>query len=259
MSLISTLMEFFKKPPDETRDKTPDGLCPICWGYYEYDGTLRKVFEDRQIDVSNHRDSYMLIQDFVVKYIDGIRLKKAEYSTCPTCGTIHEEDKIRDKEGRIPGSTRPLKRHGELQPLSREHHHGLLLSWKIREGLKQKVDPYRIKKYTDWFWENHLQHHFAFEERYTFSILGDADPRVKRAKREHRRLKRLFTSTDRVRINLSLLEEELVAHIRFEERVLFNEIQKVASLDQLELMETSHQQLLDPESWKDEFWVKEGR
>jgi len=29
----------------------------------------------------------------------------------------------------------PIKRHVALQPVSREHHYGLLLSWKIRDSL----------------------------------------------------------------------------------------------------------------------------
>lgn len=151
---------------------------------------------------------------------------------------------------------KPIKRHIALQPLSREHHQGLLLSWKIREGLKRNIEPKRIKKYVDWFWENHLQEHFEFEEAYLFPILGRADNMVKRAKKEHRRLKRLFNSQERVGINLSLIEEELVAHIRFEERVLFNEIQKIADKEQLALLEISHQHLSTAEDWKDEFWIK---
>ncbi len=69
--------------------------------------------------------------------------------------------------------SQPIKRHPSLQSLSREHHYGLLLSWKIREGFKREVPPERIKKYTNWFWENHLAPHFQFEESYIFPILGN--------------------------------------------------------------------------------------
>ena len=47
---------------------------------------------------------------------------------------------------------KPLKRHKALQPLSRDHHHGLLLSWKIRSGFKKNIDVERIKVYADWFY-----------------------------------------------------------------------------------------------------------
>ncbi|MBK8501558.1 MAG: hemerythrin domain-containing protein [Saprospiraceae bacterium] len=151
---------------------------------------------------------------------------------------------------------KPIIRHIALQTLSREHHHGLLLSWKIREGLKRNIGTCRIKKYTDWFWKYHLQQHFEFEETHIFPILGGKHKVVKRARREHGRLKRLFTSQDRVEINLSLIEEELVAHIRFEERILFNEVQKIADKERLVLSERIHQEIPDTEGWKDEFWEK---
>jgi len=153
--------------------------------------------------------------------------------------------------------SKPIKRHTALQPLSREHHHGLLLSWKIREGLKRNIEPTRIKKYTEWFWENHLQQHFEFEEKYVFPILGENNKMVKRAKKEHGRLRRQFTAPKQpIEINLSLIEEGLIAHIRYEERILFNEIQKIANKEQLTLLETNYQQLPTLETWEDEFWVK---
>jgi len=150
---------------------------------------------------------------------------------------------------------KPIKRHHALQPVSREHHHGLLLSWKIREGFKLKVTPERIKKYTDWFWTNHLQAHFEFEEAHIFPLLGSENKLIKRALREHVRLKGLFSATDRVAINLSLIEEELVTHIRFEERILFKEIEEIASEEHLEIIAKEHSKNI-AEEWADEFWIK---
>ena len=40
--------------------------------------------------------------------------------------------------------SKPIKRHKALQPLSRDHHHGLLLSWKIRAGFSKNIEPNRI-------------------------------------------------------------------------------------------------------------------
>ena len=149
---------------------------------------------------------------------------------------------------------KPIKRHQSLQPVSREHHHGLLLSWKIRTGLKQGVAVERIKEFVDWFWENHLQAHFDFEETYMFPILGKENKSVKRALREHGRLKRLFASEDKIERNLSLIEEELTAHIRFEERILFQEIEALASKEQLKVIEEVHSKNMVDE-WEDEFWI----
>ncbi|MCB9262835.1 MAG: hemerythrin domain-containing protein [Flavobacteriales bacterium] len=149
----------------------------------------------------------------------------------------------------------PIKRHRSLQPVSREHHHGLLLSWKIRQGLSLGIAPERIKKYTDWFWENHLQPHFEFEENYVFSILEKNQPLIKRALAEHRHLEQLFTAATMIESNLVSIEQELAAHIRFEERVLFNEVQKVASEEQLNHVEHAHSNSIT-EDWQDEFWVR---
>jgi len=132
------------------------------------------------------------------------------------------------------------------------------LSWKIREGLRRKIETERIKKYSDWFWENHLVPHLEFEEKYIYPILGGKEnPIIKRALREHRRLKRLFTAPDRVERNLSLIEEELVAHIRFEERILFKEIQNVASEAQLKAIENAYPNKIIEDDWNDEFWLRE--
>ena len=32
MNLIENLLDFFKKPEAETDGRTPEGLCPVCWG-----------------------------------------------------------------------------------------------------------------------------------------------------------------------------------------------------------------------------------
>jgi hemerythrin-like domain-containing protein len=149
---------------------------------------------------------------------------------------------------------KPQKRHKALQPLSREHHHGLLLSWKIRNGFNKNVDPIRIKTYTDWFFETHLIPHFEMEENHIFSILESDNELIKRALAEHRRLKRLFSETEVEAKTLSKIEEELEQHIRFEERVLFPEIQKVATEEQLLHIEKIHHQEPFEDNLDDEFW-----
>ncbi|NOY47235.1 MAG: hemerythrin domain-containing protein [Chlorobi bacterium] len=150
--------------------------------------------------------------------------------------------------------SKPIKRSAALKPLSHEHHHGLLLSWKIREGFKKNVDIERIKRYTDWFWKQHLQAHFKFEEKYVFPILGQENELIIKALKEHNRLQQIFTATDTIKKNLSLIEVELASHIRYEERVLFNEIQSIASEHQLEIIEQEYSKTTIDE-WEDEFWI----
>tara|TARA_R110002050_G_scaffold57866_6_gene130202 strand:- start:5878 stop:6342 length:465 start_codon:yes stop_codon:yes gene_type:complete len=151
---------------------------------------------------------------------------------------------------------KPQKRHIALQPLSREHHHGLLLSWKIRTGFSKNIEPKRIKIYADWFFETHLIPHFEMEEAHVFTILNEKDELIKQALVDHRRLKRLFTKeTNDDAKALSQIEEELDKHIRFEERVLFPEIQKIATKDQLNFIEKIHQEDDFKDKLDDAFWL----
>ena len=152
----------------------------------------------------------------------------------------------------------PLKRIEALIPLSHDHHHALWLSLKIRTGFKKGIDPSRIKKHTDWFFKVHLIHHFEIEERYIFPILGQDHELVKRALAEHRKLEELFRSTEDVEKNLVLIEEKLESHVRFEERILFEEIQKVATHAELKRIYKAHNSTFSAEKfqekWIDEFW-----
>lgn len=149
---------------------------------------------------------------------------------------------------------KPLKRHKALQPLSREHHQGLLLSWKIRTGFNKNIEPKRIKAYANWFFKNYLIPHFEIEETLIFPILEPEHELIKRALAEHRRLKRLFTETENDTKNLIKIEEELEQHIRFEERILFPEIQKVATEAQLLHIENVHQPDSFEDNLVDAFW-----
>ncbi|HUH51977.1 MAG TPA: hemerythrin domain-containing protein [Flavobacterium sp.] len=151
-------------------------------------------------------------------------------------------------------STKPIKRHESLKPLSREHHHGLLLCWKIRQGLKKEIALERIKAYVDWFWEQHLKFHFEVEEKYIFPVLPKEHPMVLQVLVEHRNIQNLILSQDNLLHNLQTLEKELDDHIRFEERVLFNEIQNTATPAQLSAIDQHHNDVFN-DTWQDEFWV----
>lgn len=151
-------------------------------------------------------------------------------------------------------TSKPLKRDKNLQPFSRDHHHTLLLCWKIRKGFSKGIATERIKEYTDWFYVNHVLPHFELEEKYIFPILGSENKLVKKALSEHKRLQKLFEESSDVSGALSLLEEELEQHVRFEERVLFPEIQKVATEEELELVAAHHSDERFKDNLKDEFW-----
>lgn len=148
---------------------------------------------------------------------------------------------------------KPIKRHQALRSFSRDHHYGLLLSWKIREGFRRNIELNRMKTYTDWFFDNYLKPHFEAEEEYMFPILSEENKNRRRAVSEHKKLERLFKEEPDAKRALSLIEEKLEEHIRFEERVLFNEIQSIATEAQLQRIDEIHETLPE-ENWKDEFW-----
>lgn len=148
----------------------------------------------------------------------------------------------------------PIRRHKALQGVSREHHHGLLLCWKIRTGISKKIAAERIKAYVDWFYKTYLVSHFEFEERHIFPILGNDHPEVKKALADHRRLVRLFTSPENSTKTLVQIEEELEQHIRFEERQLFNHIQEVANVAQMDIIAKHHNNETFNDNTHDPFW-----
>lgn len=145
-----------------------------------------------------------------------------------------------------------------MQPLSRDHHHGLLLCWKIRTGLAKGIETQRIKRYADWFFINHALPHFELEERYMFPILGKKNDLVIRALLEHGRLTELFRDTDNIEKSLDAIQVELEKHIRFEERTLFNEIQKLATEKQLQTILKIHKDERFNDNTDDPFWDQKG-
>ena len=150
--------------------------------------------------------------------------------------------------------TKPIKRNEALQPVSREHHQGLLLCWKIRQGLKKNIAPNRMKVYAEWFYKAYLLPHFEIEEKYMFPVLGNDHELIVKATAQHRRLTRLFTDQQQLAKSLSFIEEELETHIRFEERVLFNLIQETATTKQLNVIKKHHVEMQFIENETDMFW-----
>lgn len=150
-------------------------------------------------------------------------------------------------------NSKPQKRASELIPLSREHHHSLLLGWKIKQGISKKVEPKRIKKYVDWFCMNHLLPHFEMEEKYVFPILSESSENRQKAESQHKEIKVIIEKELPNEEDFSLLEKLLTEHIRFEERILFNEIQNTEKLKNvLELAHNVKDKFCDNET--DPFW-----
>ena len=156
----------------------------------------------------------------------------------------------------------PIARHESLVPFSRDHHFGLLLVWKIRQGISNKVIPLRISNYVLYFYEQDLQAHFLDEERHIFSLLDAKDPLRVQAEQEHENIRKLIRDIADDKNNAELLQrfaENLKNHIRFEERSLFNHIQTSVALSQqtLEFEEDRIGRTETELAWHDAFWEKE--
>ncbi len=149
---------------------------------------------------------------------------------------------------------RPLKRVPALQPLSREHDYTLLFCLIIRLGLSRKIEPSRLNAYTQFFRHEYLEPHFRIEEEKIFPELGNEHPMVVRALKEHRQIENLLNRTMQHESEFVLLQSLLDGHIRFEERVLFQEMQLQLLPEALQRIAAVHREVEIRNEWKDPFW-----
>lgn len=150
--------------------------------------------------------------------------------------------------------SRPLKRHPGLQPLSREHHQILLLGFKIRQGLRKHIEAQRIYDYCSWFFVNYLQPHFENEEFHLAKITGPNSELIRRLKVNHQEVKAAFKELKASRIDLKAFEKVIVSHVRFEERVLFEEIQDKLTDEDMYYLRNHLQEQKFQEHLQDVFW-----
>ena len=140
----------------------------------------------------------------------------------------------------------PIKRHKSLQPLSRDHHQGLILAQQLKKTAPTyKGMPSELEQKRDFaisFYNSDLKSHFHNEEEILFAMVKNRDDNVDRLiddiVNEHRKLESLFLEIE----NSAELENKLdelgwllEKHIRKEERNLFGEIEKI--LTDIELIE----------------------
>lgn len=124
---------------------------------------------------------------------------------------------------------KPIKRSKAFVQLSKDHHFGLLLVWRIRQDLTKGTNGEEISRYVIDFYKDDLAQHFREEEEYLFSKLPVGDPLREQAEGEHRAIYNLIESIRLHHSDTALLRQFgdlLEAHIRFEERTLFNHLQE---------------------------------
>ncbi|WP_312556719.1 hemerythrin domain-containing protein [Empedobacter brevis] len=149
-----------------------------------------------------------------------------------------------------------MKRNEHIVLLSKDHHFGLLCSWKIEQGLNKKVELKRIADYVDYFWKNHLDEHFEQEEQILFPYSNDEYNN--QIKIEHTALKEM------VKMIIQQPEKELLEnfalylknHIRFEERSWFPALQEKLNESELEQIgkQLNHVHQNVDDNYIDEFW-----
>ena len=151
-----------------------------------------------------------------------------------------------------------LKRHESLRDFSMEHHEELLLSWKIKRGLAKGVALDRIVGYCKHFHDSYLSKHMEKEEKYIFSKLNPSDPDTSKLLKEHAQIKLLIHSLGQDSFNtldfLRILAQELDNHIRYEERVFVERLQKELDKEVLMKMRPDEEQIKVGMEWEDSMW-----
>lgn len=128
------------------------------------------------------------------------------------------------------------KRHSSLVPLSREHHHGLLLAFRLKHGLPKTRQPHDSPQEqaveTVRFFRESLTPHFAAEADLLFPAIRAMQPQASalldQLLQEHTAMRELVNHIDQRLPDGSQLTELLASfgtllerHIRCEERELF--------------------------------------
>ena len=134
-----------------------------------------------------------------------------------------------------------MQRHPALQPLSRDHHDGLVIVRALNQALDGTLANREaaVRRFVT-LWHEEFQHHCHLEEQW---ILPHLDERMRdRMLEDHRRIREFAIASSELRSNpsepLSIdFIGELAAvfrnHIRWEEREVFQELQDTLRPDEL--------------------------
>lgn len=139
---------------------------------------------------------------------------------------------------------RRLKRHEALKPLSRHHMEALHLGLKLRRAgtSESKLSPKELQREVQVFWEPNGQEHFREEEEILLPVFAQYRPidrkEIIEMLLEHVKIRALVdqiihTKTIDVQI-MNELGKLLEIHVRKEERIIFEMIQKELPSDVLE-------------------------
>ena len=133
-----------------------------------------------------------------------------------------------------------MQRDRNLIPLSHQHQHALALCVQIERGLRsQHPDPQHWQQEIARLFESEIRYHFEAEEKVLFPFAQRAPSLrdlVDELRIEHGSLRQYAAGAAAGRLTvpeLQLFSASLAAHVRKEERQLFEGIQEFFSLEDL--------------------------
>ena len=149
-----------------------------------------------------------------------------------------------------------MKRDKNLQPLSRQHHNGLLMVLLLSKGEKRQADLQIMAEFILEMWNKDLKEHFIAEETILIPALKNKsfnEIYTQRLLSDHAQIRLVVDKIEQGHFSNIYLNEFIVTlekHIRFEERIYFPEVEKILSSDELEeiglrLLETTSINCMD--------------
>ncbi|RIJ43110.1 hemerythrin domain-containing protein [Pontibacter oryzae] len=143
-----------------------------------------------------------------------------------------------------------MKRHPSLIPISRQHHGGLLTARLLQHGAPpykgMPTTPEAKRGYVIDYLNQHLLPHFKLEEETVFILAADFSEGLKQQVdafvAAHQQLQQLILALpgfapELLPDKLDEIGKLLEQHIRQEERVFFEQVQKDLPPDQLQFLE----------------------
>ncbi len=132
-----------------------------------------------------------------------------------------------------------MKREVQLQPLSHQHHNGLMVVLLLKKGVEKNAAIETMNDFIVTVWNAELRNHFIKEEVYLHPHvlqIPSLMEKYEQMKTEHHQIRQLVdairngdSSSERITSFYTLLEK----HIRFEERDLFPFIEEQIQPQQL--------------------------
>ena len=157
-----------------------------------------------------------------------------------------------------------MKRDANLVTLSWEHHDGLVVSFRLQQGLNKNVDTKEMADYILFTWDTVLEHHFWQEEEILTASLEETErgrELLQTMLDDHRyfreRIKQFKLQSSFNPETIKEFAGRLNQHIRFEEQKLFQYLEETLSPVKLkkigDFLSEQHKQ--SDKCWTDQFWM----